>query len=235
MKYLIIIPARSGSRRIKNKNIVNICGEPLIAYTIKPSLKLKKEEIVHDVILSTDSVMYANIGKSLGVDIPFIRPKKISREDSNSIDFMLHAIRFLERKGKVYDATILLQPTSPLRKYEDIKKAIRIFERYENNSLISAFIQKDYINTNVYRMDKGFGLPINPLHNKDSKERGYRQVYIRNGAIYITKVSFLKKYRKIYCDRPLVFCMPKKRSLDLDTIEQLKSLRSYIQHEQIGD
>lgn len=227
-KYLIVIPARSGSKRIKDKNIIDICGKPLIAYTIEPSLRLKKEGIIDDVIFTTDSEKYGYIAQKYGAWVPFIRPKELSKDKSRSLDFMIHALNFLKKKGKIYDATILLQPTTPLRTYKDIKGAIKLFNQYNENGLITAYEQDNYIDANVYQIYKNFGIAVNPLHNKISKKEGSSKVYIRNGALYITNVNYLIKEGKIISDKPLIYIMPKERSIDLDEPKQLALIKKFI-------
>src|SRR6056297_2683094 len=95
-KILAIIPARGGSKGLNNKNIVNICGKPLIYYTAKPTRRLEKEGLIDKVILSTDSKEISDVVKSIGVEVPFLRPKKISGDKSKSIELVIHAINFFE-------------------------------------------------------------------------------------------------------------------------------------------
>lgn len=227
-KGLIIIPARSGSKGIKNKNIITVCRRPLIAYTIKPVLKLKKEGIINEVIVSTDGKKIADIAQKLGANVPFLRPKKISGDKVQSIEFVLHAIDHFEKKGIFYDYVIILQPTAPLRQYKDIKEAIKIYLKNKNESLISAYCEEEIDETELYHKKKKLGIPLSFNHNKGIRRQELKNLFVRNAAIYISSVKYIKKYRRIISSTPLLFEMPKSRSLDIDTQEDLKTLRKIL-------
>lgn len=227
-KGLIIIPARGGSKGIKNKNIVNVGGNPLIFYTINPALKIKKEGLIDNVIVSTDSQKIADISQKMGISVPFLRPKKISGDKAKSIDFMLHALDYFEGKGTFYDYVVLLQPTSPLRSYEDIKGAISLYLDNKNDSLISVCREERVDETELYRKNDSKGIPLSPNHNKGIRRQDLRELYTRNAVIYITSVKYIRENRKIISDSPLLFEMPEERSLDIDTKEDLEELRSIL-------
>jgi N-acylneuraminate cytidylyltransferase/CMP-N,N'-diacetyllegionaminic acid synthase len=227
-KFLVIIPARGGSKGIKNKNIVNVCSRPLVYYSVNPALELKKEGFFEDVIVSTDSQKIADICKKMGVDVPFLRPKDISRDKSRSIDFILHAINFFERKKVFFDFVILLQPTAPLRKKCDIKGAVKIFLKEKKDSLISVKPVKDIITSSIYVKKGKKIVPFSPKHNKGVRRQDDNPIFVRNGAIYITSVNYLKKNKKIISDNPVIFEMPEERSLNIDYPEDLNKLRKIL-------
>ncbi|MDQ1284082.1 MAG: CMP-N,N-diacetyllegionaminic acid synthase [Patescibacteria group bacterium] len=227
-KGLIVVPARGGSKGIKNKNIVDVGGDPLILYTINPALKIKKDGLADGVIVSTDSLKIADIAKKLGADVPFLRPKKISGDKAKSIDFILHALYHFEERGVFFDYVVLLQPTSPLRSYEDIEGAIKLYMDSENDSLISVCREERVDETELYYNKKGIGIPLSPNHNKGIRRQDIRPMFTRNAAIYITATEYLKKERRIISDNPALYEMPIERSLDIDTKEDLKELRSIL-------
>ena len=133
-KILGLILARGNSKGIKEKNIVKLCGKPLIAWTIKSALKSK---MLTDIVLSTDSVKIAKIGKKFGAQVPFLRPSKFSKDNTPSIDAIEHAIKWLRKKGKNYEFVVLLEPTSPLRDHNDIDLAINKIIKLKAQSLVS--------------------------------------------------------------------------------------------------
>lgn len=227
-KGFIIIPARGGSKGIKNKNIVNVGGKPLIFYTINPALKIKRSGLVNKVIISTDSEIIAEISGKLGADVPFLRPKNISGDKAKSIDFILHAVSYFEKKGFFYDYIVLLQPTSPLRSYEDIKGAINLYLDNNRDSLISVCREERVDETELYHKNGDVGVPLSINHNKGIRRQDLEELFIRNAAIYITSVKYLKKNRRVISDNPLLFEMPEKRSLDIDTKEDLEKLRGLL-------
>ncbi len=229
LKYLCIIPARGGSKGIKDKNIISINSKPLIEYTINPSLKLYSEGVINRLIVSTDSKKIASISKKLGAEVPFLRPKEISDDKSKSVEFILHALNYFEKKDLFFDAVITLQPTSPLRNYNDIHNAINLFDKYKNcNSLISCYKDEDINEIKLYKKKGNKGVPLFKSHNKGIRRQELDDVFIRNGAIYITSVKYFKKTLQIISDTPILYEMPKNRSIDLNTEKELKILEKLL-------
>ncbi|MFX1363472.1 MAG: cytidylyltransferase domain-containing protein [Promethearchaeota archaeon] len=228
-KYLAIIPARCGSKGIKKKNIVDVNGKPLIEYTIKPAVETLKKRIVEKVIVSTDCKEIKKICEDLGAEVPFLRPIEISGDKAKSISYILHALDFFEKRNQFFDAVIILQPTAPLRTENDIEEAINLFEANpKSESLISCY-REEYINDLVtYRKENNFAIPINPNHNKGVRRQEHGSIFVRNGAIYITTVKYLKNTKQVISDKPLMYEIPKSRSLNIDTLEDLKILRKFL-------
>ncbi len=133
-RVLAIIPARGGSKGIKDKNIYPLCGKPLIAYSIEAA---KRSVFVDEVLVSTDSAIIADVAKKYGASVPFLRPTELASDTAKSIDAIVHAIETLRKEGKVFDILILLQPTSPLRITEDIDGSLSTFVRKSYKSLVS--------------------------------------------------------------------------------------------------
>ncbi len=229
MKILTIIPARSGSKGIKDKNIIDVCGKPLIGYSIELAIELKKNGLVDTVIVSTDSEKIANISKEYGAEVPFLRPEDIANDTSKSIEYYLHALDFYKKRNVEFDAVLLLQPTSPLRTFELLKNSIEIFKNENKDSLISVY-KEEYINDLVmYKNTSEVDLkPLNENHNKGVRRQDHGSIYVRNGAIYITKVSYILEKELIISDNPLFIEMKKSDSLNIDTIEDLELVRKIL-------
>ncbi len=229
MKYLFIIPARSGSKGIKNKNIIKINGTHLISYTISSSLAAKKELNDSEVIVSTDSNDIKEISLSYGAKVPFLRNKSISGDLSPSSEYVNHAINYFENNGELIENIVILQPTSPLRTKEDIILSINLFENNQGETLISAYIE-DYINDKVtYKLEGIYGKPNNVLHSAGSRRQDDDSIIVRNGAIYICSASFFKKENKIISDNPIVYLMKKSKSINIDTYEDLYLAEKMLQ------
>ena len=128
MRNIAIIPARSGSKGLKDKNIIELNGKPLMAYTIEAALKSK---CFDTVMVSTDSRKYAKIAEEYGAEVPFLRSKENSSDGSSPWDVMEEVLNEYKKLGKEFDTFCLLQPTSPLRDEKDIKKA---YKELEGNS-----------------------------------------------------------------------------------------------------
>jgi len=221
-KFLVIIPARIGSKGIARKNIVNLDGKPLIQYSIEPAVRLIKEKKVDEAIVSTDSEEIAHIAEKLGIKVPFIRPKGLARDKSKSVGVILHALDYLENNNMFFDAVVLLQPTAPLRSYKDIINAIDLFNKKSADSLITAYEESKLSDLIMYKKDGYFAVPLNEYHNKGIRRQNFKKIYIRNGAVYITRVDYLRKNKKVISDRPLVCEMPKDRSVNIDSYSDLE-------------
>lgn len=129
LNYLAIVPARSGSQRIKNKNIFKVNGDPLLGIAIRNAIQTK---VFSKVILSTDSEDYYKLGLKYGADASGIRPKRISLSTSSDYEHIKYQINFLKKKGFFFDAFVILRPTNPFRTQKTIFNAIEKFERFSN-------------------------------------------------------------------------------------------------------
>lgn len=226
---LTIIPARGGSKGIPKKNIIDVNGKPLIAYTIEPAIQALREGLVDKVIVSTDSEEIAELAATCGAEIPFLRPESISGDKAKSIEFIQHALQYYDKRGERFDAVLLLQPTSPLRTIEDIRSAIKLYRESGNDSLISCY-EEEYINDLViYKLDKDgkTSIPVSPLHNKGVRRQDHGSTYVRNGCIYISGRELLEK-GFVIGDSPLMLVMEKNRSVNVDTLEDLELLRKLL-------
>lgn len=228
MKILAIIPARCGSKGIPFKNIVDVCGKPLIKYTIDIAIKLKLNHFIDEVIVSTDCEKISNISKNLGASVPFLRPDNISGDKAKSIDYIIHTIEYFENINIKYDAVIILQPTSPLKTYDDVVKSITIFKEKSNDSLISTYKEETINDLIMYHKDKNIAIPLDKNHNQGVRRQDHGAVYIRNGAIYITKVDYIKNEQKIVSNLPLMYEMNKNSSINIDTFEDLDYVRNML-------
>ncbi len=224
-KRIAIIPARGGSKGIPNKNIILINGKPLIYYTILPAVELKEEGLIDHVVVSTDSSQIAEISSDLGAEVPFLRPEHLADDNAKSIDVMTHALDYYRNNGKEFDYSILLQPTSPLRTREDIINAVKLYDAHKNDSLISCYSEEHKY---AYYKDGVYGKPCDAKHNLGMRRQDYNDLYVRNGAIYITNIEYLINERKIISDMPLIYEMPSNRSIDINTIDDLKLVKLLI-------
>ena len=184
-KILALIPARGGSKGIKNKNIIDLAGRPLISYSIITSLKSK---YIDDTVVSTDSMEIADVAKKCGAEVPFMRPEKLASDEAKTIDVALHAVDVLEAQGRRYDALILLQPTQPLRAVEDVDKAIELFFKCVECGLVSVSQVADH--PLLIRMVDSNGHLISILNESSTCRRQDMKCYYKvNGCIYINRIA----------------------------------------------
>lgn len=213
MKNLAIIPARSGSKGLKNKNIMELNGMPLLAYSIKAALESGK---FSHVMVSTDSKEYAEIAKKYGAEVPFLRDEISSSDSASSWDVVKEVLNKYEDLGITFDTVTLLQPTSPLRTEVDICNAHNLFSKKKATSVISVCeTEHSPLWCNVLSdslcMD-GF------LNNKNNSQRQKLDTYYRiNGSIYIVDVKYFLSGKNIYDSGSYAYIMPINRSVDIDT------------------
>lgn len=209
-KILAIIPARSDSKGLKDKNIKMMNGKPLIAYTIEAA---QNSKIFEDIIISTDSEKYAEIAKKYGGSVPYLRDKKLANDNAKSSDVILDILNRVEKK---YDSFIMLQPTSPLRTEKNIIEAYKMYLEKKANSVVSVCEMEHSplwanILTEERRMDSFLkGIAVNK--NRQELETYYRI----NGAIYIANVEYFKKYQDFYYKDSYAYIMEKENSIDID-------------------
>ncbi len=211
---LAIIPARGGSKGIPKKNTKNLLGKPLILYTIEEAKKSKK---LDRILLSTDDQQIAKIALDNGIDVPFMRPANLAGDDSLAIDTYLYTIEKLNTDfNQNYEDIIILQPTSPLRTYQDIDAAIEIFQKKKADSVISV---SDAVHPPIWakKIDE-YGVLRNYFNMMDgiSNRQEIEKAYIPNGAIFIFNLKFLTKNRTYYSSRSFPYVMPRERSVDID-------------------
>lgn len=209
-KILAIIPARSGSKGLKDKNIKMMNGKPMIAYTIEAA---QNSKIFEDIIISTDSEKYAEIAKKYGGSVPCLRDKKLANDNAKSSDVILDILNRVEKK---YDSFIMLQPTSPLRTEKNIIEAYKMYLEKKANSVVSVCEMEHsplWANTlnEEKRMDSFLkGIAVN--RNRQELETYYRI----NGALYIANVEYFKRYQDFYHKDSYAYVMEKENSIDID-------------------
>ncbi|MBN2012334.1 acylneuraminate cytidylyltransferase [candidate division KSB1 bacterium] len=187
-KAVAIIPARGGSKGIPHKNIVPIAGKPLIGWTIEQAINT--ESISHTFVSTNDSDIAA-ISKKFGAEVIW-RPDELSTDVATSESAILHALDWIEHDKKITpQAVVFLQATSPLRKQDDIQRAISVFKNKQADSLISGSLIEDFL---IWEMRNGIWESV----NFDYKNRGRRQdrnpQFVENGSIYIFKPEIIREY-----------------------------------------
>lgn len=211
-KFLGIIPARSGSKGLKDKNIKELNGKPMIAYSIEAAIESK---VFEDIIVSTDSETYADISKQYGAIVPFLRTDCLSTDKAKTNDVIEYTLKELKKIGKEYDYFMILQPTSPLRNVNDILGAVELLFEKEANSVISV-CESEY--TPLYMNMLGESLSMDNFLDNDIKSRRQElpKYYRLNGAIYLSKVDYFLRYKNLYKEKSYAYIMDNKSSIDID-------------------
>jgi CMP-N,N'-diacetyllegionaminic acid synthase len=221
LKYLGLIPARGGSKGIPGKNLVDVAGRPLIAYTFEAALRSKR---LDRVILSTDDQAIAAAGRQYGIDVPFLRPPELAKDDSVLEDVMAHALSHLKKDGGYTpDAMVLLQPTSPLRRAGQIDAAIGLFEKEGVESLVSVSPPMEHPCDMAYFERKRMRMLFEKEGFLAGKQRQeYPEFLFINGAIYVFRVETLLARKSRFGDTVVPFLMPQLDSIDVDSEADLR-------------
>jgi len=212
MQILAIIPARGGSKGIKNKNIRNFCGKPLISYAINQACQAKK---VNRVIVSTDDHKIAAVAKKYGAEVPFLRPKELALDNSKVVDAVLHLLEELKNKENYQpDAIILLQTTSPMRTINDINKALLLFTKSKADSLVSICQTENLLlaKNSINELEI-----LNTVFLESSNRQELQNVYKLDGSmIYIVKTDKFLQSKSFFTGKLVGYEIPRWRAVDLD-------------------
>ena len=219
MKCIAIIPARSGSKGLKDKNIRELNGKPLLGYSVEAALDSK---MFDTVMVSTDSEHYAEVARQCGAEVPFLRSEYTSSDSASSWEAVKEVVANYKNLGKEFDVIVLLQPTSPLRTSTDIAGAYELFLKKNAKAVISVCeVDHSPLWCNTLKEDLSM---VN--FAKTSRPNGNRQMldtyYRLNGAIYMLKTSVLENIERLYADDCFAYIMSRKSSIDIDNIDDFK-------------
>lgn len=214
MRHLAIIPARSGSKSLPDKNILPLNGKPLLAWSIDAAQQSGMFDTIH---VSTDSEQYAEIARKYGADVPFLRSAAASSDTASSWLAVLEALEKYGDIGKHFDTIALLQPTSPLRTPEDIRNAYRVMEERNAQAIVSVCETEQYPLWCNTLPENGCMNQFLPPAEEDLPRQAMPLYYQINGAIYLLSVKALQKHGQVAYDQDCyAYVMPRERSIDID-------------------
>lgn len=225
-KILGIIPARGNSKGIKNKNLKLINGKPLIYYTINIA---KKSKLISDLIGSTDSKKINEYFRKLGIEVPFKRPGRLASDKSNIIDTLIFTLKKIEKiKKSKYDYICLLQPTSPLRKKNEIDNAIKKIIKTNSDSLVSLCKLDE---PHPYKLVEIKNKKMIFNKNKKNKINNRQQMpdfYMPSGNIYITKRDLLIKKKSFFGKKNIYTLINPKNYININNLVDLEIAKSKL-------
>ncbi|PKA82114.1 N-acylneuraminate cytidylyltransferase [Ulvibacter sp. MAR_2010_11] len=218
MKILGLIPARGGSKGIPDKNKKLLGGKPLLQYTMEAALASKH---LDKVVFSSEDAALIDLAKSMGVEVPFVRPAHLSGDTSGSLEVVQHALNFFLDTGESFDAVCLLQVTTPFRTASDIDSAIEKFISERNDALISVQKVPHQYNPHwVFTLSEKGDLQLASGDIEIIKRRqDLPEAFIRDGAIYITKTDVLLKEHSFFGQSLSYFETNAARHVNIDTPE----------------
>jgi CMP-N,N'-diacetyllegionaminic acid synthase len=213
-KILGVIPARGGSKGIKNKNLHNLNGKPLIYYSIEAA---RKSRLITDFVVSTDSLEIKKVSEAYGAEVPFIRPDHLSNDKALAVPTIQHAVLFVESiKEITYDYIVMLQPTAPLRTHEDIDNSLSKLIEEGGDGIISVVDVANYHPIKMKTIKNGTLLDFVNSDLENPPRQSLPPVYIVNGAIYATKRDVFINKNTFKGDHCIPFIMPQNRSSNID-------------------
>lgn len=223
---IAIIPARGGSKGLSQKNILPLGGKPLVAHTIEAA---RAAHSIQRVVVSTESPEIAQIARRYGAEVPFLRPPELARDDTPTLPVMQHVVAQIEAAQQLrLEVIVLLQPTSPFRRAEDIDCAVAMLEQTSADSVVS-LCAVEHHPAWMKRIDDGRVQPFLENAPEYTRRQDLPPVYRLNGAIYVTRRRVLLEENRILGPDTRALIMDRESSLDIDTPLDLKLAELIIQ------
>lgn len=231
-----VVPARSGSKGLKNKNLLNLNGKNLVGWPITAAIN---SGICDEIVCSTDSLEIAKVARSFGASTPFIRPRDLAMDYTSTSDVILHAIDYYEINGMSFDFILLLEPTSPLTTSDDICAGFQILN--ENNkgaeSLVSVTENISGHPDFTFNLEKDSNL-LNSINSEKwihKRRQDINKCYYIEGTLYISKVKTFKQKKSFIHERTIGMVVPKWKSFEIDEELDLTIIESIMKSGRYGN
>jgi CMP-N-acetylneuraminic acid synthetase len=217
MKVLGLIPARGGSKGIPDKNLRELAGKPLLRYVAEA---VKGSNAVDRLVLSTDSERIADLGRTLDIEVPFLRPADLAQDESPMLGVVQHAVNELDKLGWKADVVVLLQPTSPLRRPERIAQAVDLLKTDKADSVVSVIeIPKMFAPQKALKLDDGYLRFWTEQGQAITRRQQLEKTYAREGTVYACKREVFMERGTLYGERCMPLVVTAEEALSLDTME----------------
>lgn len=222
-RCLAIIVARGGSKGLPGKNLADLGGRPLVAWSIAAS---KASKYLDRVILSSDDDAIMEVARAEGCDVPFCRPAKLASDESPVTETLLHALDFLDEK---YDYIVLLQATSPLRNAQDIDNCIEACH-LKGPAVVSISETAKPPEWLCKLDDENQLVAVMPGDGLQTRRQDLTKAYMPNGAVYVCRIDWFRKHKIFYTEDTVGYIMPTERSVDIDRELDLMTARWLLQN-----
>ena len=237
MKVLGVITARGGSKSVPGKNLKRLGGKPLIAYTVDAA---RESGVFDRTIVSTEDAAIADAARDLGCELPFVRPAALSADETKHLDVMEHAVRTLRDQGYVADAVMILQPTSPLRRPQDIRASVDLLASSGADSVVSvSAVPVHYHPLRTLRVDADGNATLfvsgEPVRRRDKRRQDLPPVWAMNGAIYLFRASTLSDPEpSLFGARSVAYEMPHPSGLSIDDLDDWMEVERHLEQANTG-
>lgn len=230
-RVLALVTARSGSKGLPNKNIRNLGGRPLLAW---PILAAMGSSYVDKVILSTNSEAYAEIGKSYGANVPFLRPNNLANDKASSIDVVIHALDYLSERGEDYDYILLLEPTSPLTEASDIDSAILSLDSTLGKAGSAVGVSLMETQHPAFSVEISKNRFISPLiagsFDSMPRRQDLKPIYALDGSLYLSSVEVLYRQKSFCHDKTLGIIFDRYKSFEVDDLVDFLFIEAVLEY-----
>ncbi|QQS47114.1 MAG: acylneuraminate cytidylyltransferase family protein [Acidobacteriota bacterium] len=231
-RILGIIPARGGSKGVPRKNLRPLAGKPLIEYTFEAALAATR---LSRVILTTEDEEIAETGRRAGIEVPFLRPESLALDETPMLPVIRHAVNALEETGDRFDAICLLQPTTPLRRAEDIDACVGLIEEHDADSVISMLPVPAEFNPHwVWISDaEGYLKIATGEESPIPRRQELPPAWHREGSVYVTRRDILIERNSFYGARMVGYMMDPEKTVNIDTFEDWARAEQMIEAKRI--
>jgi CMP-N,N'-diacetyllegionaminic acid synthase len=227
---IAIIPARGGSKGLPGKNIRDLCGKPLIAWTIE---KAKKSKYLDVILVTTDSQEIAGIAKKYGADVPFLRPSDLAGDRVPTYDVIFHGLTYYrEAQGREFEYTVLLEPTSPLREDEDVDRMLETLD--QRAEIFDAIVSVGEVSEHPSIMKRLVGDRMEPYCSEltqTARRQDNVPAYFPYGVAYIAKTAALLRENTFYMRRCLPFVIKRYQNYEIDDVYGFLCVESVMKYE----
>lgn len=224
---LAIIPARGGSKGLQDKNIKDLCGKPLIGWTIEQS---KASKFIDEIFVSTDSLKIANVAKEFGVNVPILRPEELAKDSSSSMDVVDHVLSYFENINTFFDYILLLEPTSPLRKVDDLDSAIKLAVENESVDGVISLGEVHMEHPMIVKKLNQKGKIESYIENvkKISQRQQTDKAYFPYGVVYMIKTKVFKNSRTFYTNNVIPYFIERWQNYEVDDIYDFIAIEAIL-------
>lgn len=229
-RVIAIVPARGGSKGLPGKNIKELCGKPLIAWSIEAGLG---SQYIDEVVVTTDSEEIARIARAFGASVPFIRPAELASDTATSFDVIKHALAFYENElHKKFDYIVLLEPTSPLREKGDIDISIEHLLSNPQASAVVGICKTESQNPAflVKKNDNNFLVGYENQDMRVLRRQEISDVYFFEGSVYVSHTDTLLARKTFYHEHTLGYEVTKWKSLEIDDLDDFVMVEALMKH-----
>jgi len=228
VRCIAIIPARGGSKGLPGKNARLLLGKPLVAWTIDQA---RRCTLFDRVFVSTDNEGIADISRACGVDIPFLRPPELARDESSVIDTVYHTLDRFHETGEDFDHVALLEPTSPLRKKTDIENAMKLLLEKGGNA--DALVAVGEVTESPFFMQEIKGEYLAPFldpHHNFFRRQQVPKLYTPYGGIYISRTDALRRTGTFYYGRTIPYPVERWQNFEIDDLESFLCAEAMLRY-----